>query len=314
MKKFNKAIGLFALLSAFALMSLGSGSSSSEPKETKAITQNNNNSGTASAETEKVKEDKKEETKSEAIAITIEEQVLLDQNDLKITAKEYVEDSIWGPGVKVLIENNSDKNLGISCGALIVNNYMVSDLFSKTVAPGKKANENIYFLSADLKNAGIHTVGQIELFFHIFDGDTYSTIFDSDFVTIKTSAYDSMEVVKMDDGQELYNDGGIKIIGKYVDETSLWGTAVLLYIENTAGKNIVVQADDMSINGFIVTPYFSSTVYDGKMALDDITIMKSDLETNGITSVDEIELKFKILDPDSFQTIATTDAITFSAK
>ncbi|MBO6308731.1 MAG: hypothetical protein J6N70_07865 [Oribacterium sp.] len=88
-----------------------------------------------------------------------------------------------------------------------------------------------------------------------------------------------METVKLDDGHELYNEDGLRIVGKYVDENSIWGTAVLLYIENNTGKNIGVQADDMSINGFMVQPFFSATVYDGKMSINDITIMQSDLDT-----------------------------------
>ena len=50
----------------------------------------------------------------------------------------------------------------------------------------------------------------------------------------------------------------------------------------------------MSINGYMMTPLFSTTVYDGKKSIDDITIMSSDLEANGITSVDQVELKFHI--------------------
>ena len=329
MKKNSKVIGMTLILAAFALMSLGSGSSSSTAKETKAITQENADSKAAAAETaaeaeadgasEAVPSAETEaaaEAATEAAqdAITIEEQLLVDQEGLKITAKEYTVDPIWGPGLKLLIENDSDKNYGVSCNALIVNNYMVSDLFSKSVAPGKKANETINFLSADLKNAGIDTPGQIEIYFHVFDADSYETLFDPEGVTIKTSAYDSMDEIKLDDGQELYNEDGLRIVGKYVDENSLWGTAVLLYIENNTGKNVGVQASDMSINGFMVTPFFSSTVYDGKMALDDITIMQSDLEANDIETVEDVELKFHIFDVDSYSTIKDTDPITFSAK
>ena len=191
---------------------------------------------------------------------------------------------------------------------------MVTDLFSESVAAGKKANATLNFLSDSLKNAGIDTPGQIEIYFHVFDGDSYSTVFDTDCVTIKTSAYDSMEIKKLDDGHELYNEDGLRIVGKYVDENSIWGTAVLLYIENNTGKNIGVQADDMSINGFMVQPFFSATVYDGKMAIKDITIMQSDLDNNDIKSIDEIELKFHIFDNSTYMTIKDTDPIKFSTK
>ena len=113
---------------------------------------------------------------------------------------------------------------------------------------------------------------------------------------------------------ELYNDGGIRIIGKTVDENSFWDTAILLYIENQSGNNVGITVDDLSINGFMFTPYFSTTVYDGKKCIYDITIMSSELEENGIESIDEVELKFRIYNSDSYETIAESDPITFSAK
>lgn len=249
-----------------------------------------------------------------AQAISIEEQLLLDQNGLKITAKELENDPIWGLGVKLLIENGTDKNLGVGCSALIVNNYMISDLFSSSVAAGKKANDIMYISSAELSASGINKIGQIEAYFHIFDSDTFETLFDADPVTIKTSGYDAMDIKAMDNGKELYNRSGVRIVGKYVDEQSFWGAAVLLYIENSSGKNIGINCDNVSVNGFMVTPVFSSTVYDGKMAIDDITIFSSDLEANGITSVDTIELTFHIYDAVSYDTIAVTEPITFTTK
>ena len=70
----------------------------------------------------------------------------------------------------------------------------------------------------------------------------------------------------------------------------------------------------MSINGFMMTPYFSCDVYDGKKAIDDITIMSSELETNGIESIDEVELQFHIYNLDTYDTIADTDPITFTDR
>jgi hypothetical protein len=245
-------------------------------------------------------------------AVSVVEQLLLDQNGLKITAKGLENDPIWGLGVKLLLENSTDKNLGVGCNALIVNNYMISDLFSSSVAAGKKANDIMYISSSELSASGINKIGQIEVYFHIFDSDTFETLFDADPVTIKTSGYDTMDIKAMDDGKELYNQSGIRIVGKYVDEQSFWGAAVLLYIENSSGKNVGISCDNVSVNGFMVTPVFSSIVYNGKMAIDDITILSSDLEANGITSVDTIELTFRIYDADSYDTIADTEPITIT--
>ncbi len=296
MKKKLKVLAVVLCLTLFALMALGSGETGSN--ETKGIGLVDN-------------ESKADGTKAD---VTIEEQKLLDQNGIVITAKEYVTDSIWGDGIKLLIENNTDKTITVGCTALIVNNYMISDLFASEVAAGKKANEVMYLLSDELEAAGIDNVGQVEIYFHVFESSTLDNIFDSDCVTIKTSEFDNMDTKPNDGGTELYNEKGIRIVGKAVDENSFWGKAILLYCENTSGKNVGISVEEMSINGLMMTPMFSMNVYNGKMAIDDITILSSELEKNGITEIDKVELKFHIYDVDTYDTIIDSDTITFSAK
>lgn len=257
--------------------------------------------GTAAAKPAKVKE-------------SITEQVLFDVDGVKVTAKEYVDDSIWGEGIKLLVENNSAKDYYVGCDALIVNNYMIGDLFSCTVAAGKKANETLYLSSSDLKAAGIETVGQVEIYFYLREPSTYIDRTYIDLVTIKTSEYANMDTTPKDAGKELLNKDGVRVIGKYVDEKSFWGAGILLYIENKTGKKIMITCDDVSINGFMVDGLFSCILYDQKMAIDDITLLSSDLEKNGITSVDEVELKFRVRDKDTYEVLFETDPIKFSTK
>lgn len=244
---------------------------------------------------------------------SINEQVLVDQDGIKITATEYVTDSIWGDGIKLLVENNSAKDYTIGCDELIVNDYMITDLFSADVAAGKKSNEVMYLSSTELKAAGIDTVGQIEMYFHAYDSN-WDNLFKNVYSKLETSEFANMDTTPNDEGQELYNANGVRIVGKTVDENSFWGTAILLYIENTSGQNVGINVDNMSINGYMMTPLFSTIVYDGKKSIDDITIMSSDLEANGITSVDQVELKFHIYNAESYDTIADSDAITFTAQ
>lgn len=244
---------------------------------------------------------------------SINEQVLVDQDGIKITATEYVTDSIWGDGIKLMVENNSTKDYTIGCDALIVNDYMITDLFSADVAAGKKSNEVMYLSSTELKAAGIDTVGQIEMYFHAYDSN-WDNLFKNVYSKLETSEFANMDTTPNDEGQELYNANGVRIVGKTVDENSFWGTAILLYIENTSGQNVGINVDNMFINGYMMTPLFSTTVYDGKKSIDDITIMSSDLEANGITSVDQVELKFHVYNAESYDTIADSDAITFTAQ
>lgn len=291
MKKIKKILAIILCLSLFTAIAMGSGESEEDDEK-----------GTGN-----VGSDGK-------TLPTIEEQVLLDKEGIVITAKEYVDDAIWGEGIKLQIENNSTQDVMVSCKALIVNNYMISDLFATEMAAGKKSNETLYLSSTELEAAGIDSVGQIEIYFHVYDTNTYADLFVSDCVTIKTSQYENMDTTPDDLGTELYNNGGIRIVGKAVDENSFWGAGILVYCENKSGKNIQITVDDVSVNGFMIEPVFAATVYNNKMAFSDITIFSSDLEENGISSINEMQLKFNIFDADTFDTIATTGTISFKVK
>lgn len=317
MKRKTKWLSVMLCFAVFAMMALGSGSTDSG--ETKQVVTSNgiektDDSNSENSDSQISDSQTTDSAVSSNAAVTIDEQVLVDQDNIVVTAKEYVTDSFWGDGLKLLLENNSDKDVMVSCKALIVNDYMITDLFASEVAAGKKANETLYLSSTQLKASGIETVGKVEIYFHVYDSNTFEGIFDTECVTIQTSEYANMDTTPNDAGTELYNEGGIRIVGKTVDENSFWGTAILLYCENNSGKNVGITVDDMSINGFMMNPFFSTTVYDGKKVIDEITVFSSDLEENGIESIEEVELKFHIYDADSYSTITNSEPITFSAQ
>lgn len=255
-----------------------------------------------------------ESDKPAAGETTIEEQALWENDVCKVTALSFEEDSIWGETIRILVENKGAQKIHVGCDALIVNDYMINDLMSAEVAAGKKSNESIHLMSSDLSAAGIENVGKIELYLYYYEGDSFENKVKSDCITIKTSHFDDMDVTPNDTGKELYNADGVRIVGKYVNENSFWGAAVLLYIENNSGKNITVTTEELSVNGFMITDYFYATVYDGKRIIDDITLSGSDLKDSGIEKIEEIELKFKIRDEDDYFNSVTTDAISFTVN
>jgi hypothetical protein len=158
MKSKVRTLFVVVCLGLFGAMAMGS--SSSDDGDKKDIV--TNESGATGSDASKSDSDNETAADTEAASsqdITIDEQVLFDQDDIVVTATEYVYDSIWGEGIKVLIENNSAQNVTVGCNALIVNDYMIMDLFSADVAAGKKSNETIYLSSSELEAAGIETHG-----------------------------------------------------------------------------------------------------------------------------------------------------------
>lgn len=245
--------------------------------------------------------------------VTIEEQVLLEQSDVKITAKGMTEDSIWGPAVQVLIENSSAQDVTVQVRNMAVNGIMADPLFSCDVAAGKSANDTITLLNSSLKAAGIDLVQNMEFSFHIVDSDSWETIYDSDMVYLGTSADGTAEQEINADGTRILDQNGISITIQELDsEESFWGADIYVYIENNTEQNVTVQAQSVSINGFMVDPMFSVDIVAGKKAFSSISFLESDLTENGITSIDELEISFHVFDTESWDTIFDSEPVTVS--
>lgn len=244
---------------------------------------------------------------------SINETVLVDEAGVKITAKSLETDEIFGPELKLLIENNSGMDLTFQCDYASVNGYMVETMMSVDVVNGKKANDSLTFMASSLDTCGIDTIADMEISFHVFGTADWETYLKTDTIQLRTSIADSFVYTYDDTGNLAYVGNGVKIVIKGLSEdTSIFGPSIVVYVENTSDKDVTVQARDVSINGFMVEPVYSCDVKAGKRAIDTITFLASELEENGITDIVDIELSFHIFDMNDWETIINTDTINIS--
>lgn len=311
-KKQSSPVGCLTVVGIFVLIGIigtagSNGNSNRSSENTASITSVDNS---ASDNTKKEIADANSE---EDAVPTIEEQVMWETDGVKITATDLKKTTLWGAALNVLIENNSDKDIGIGVRELIVNDFMITDLSSFTVTAGNKQNNSIDLLRSQLKAAGIENIGKIEVYMYIYDKDTYETLAESGCITVTTSDIDKMDTVTDISGTTLFEQDGIKIVGTYVDEDSFWGKAIVFYIENNSDKNVIVTDEEMAVNGFMVNSYFSETVYAGKKSVSTATLLRSQLEENGIESIETVQDTFKILDED-YNEIANSGKVNFTVN
>ena len=91
---------------------------------------------------------------------------------------------MWGQGVLLYIENNSDKNIIVSTDNLSVNGYMVNGYLYSTVMSNKKAIETVILSSTDLEDNDIESIEDLALSFDIINADTWMNIFSTDEITV----------------------------------------------------------------------------------------------------------------------------------
>ena len=241
--------------------------------------------------------------------VTIAEAVLVDEAGVKITAKSLDLDSIWGAELKLLIENNSDKNLTFQCRNSSVNGYMTETSLSEEVVSGKKANANLIIMDSNFEVCGIDAIADMEFSFHIFDTASWDRYLDTAPIQIKTSIADQYEYKFDDSGSLAYEGNGVKIVVRGLNTDGFFGPSVIIYAENNSDKNVTIQSRDVSVNGFMIDPMFSCDVVKGKKAIDVMSFFESDIEENDITEIENIELSFHIFDMDDWDGIKDTDTI-----
>lgn len=299
----KKILSLIIVVVLSTSLGACSGSSKDNLQEPSNVSQNGTGSGEAQGATPSQKQD-----------VNISETILIDEANVKVTAKSLNTDGIFGPEVKLLVENNTEKDLTFQCRNASVNGYMVEAMMSIDVANGKKANDSLVFMKSDLEISGITTMADMEFSFHIFTTEGWEDYLDTQLIQLKTTVAESYEYTFDDSGDIAYNGDGIKVVVKGLSEDqSIFGPSIVVYIENNSDKDITVQTRNVSINGFMVDAIFSSDVLIGKHAVDTITFLSSELEENEINSIDEVELSFHIFDLARWDTIVDTDmiAITF---
>lgn len=241
--------------------------------------------------------------------ITIAETVLYDTDGIKVTATGY-EDGWMGPEIKVLVENDSTKNVLVTVDALSANGYMMpsASLYAE-VAAGKKANESLSIMSSELDQSGIEVLAELQFYIQISDTETWETLTTSDLLTLTTSAAPYEQSVD-DSGDVLYDSNGIRIICKGLKQDLIWDGTVVFFMENNSDKEISIYAENVSVNGFMQDVGLWSDLRLNTKLIDGMSLIDlSDLEIENIDQIENIEFNLRIVDANSWNDIAITDSI-----
>lgn len=249
-----------------------------------------------------------QETELQETEPLLAETVLYEDESYKITATG-MEETIWGTEIKLLLENNSEKNIALSGDVFVVNGISMDGSLYLDAAAGKKANGEITLHSGDLETAGITKVVAVSAYdARIVDTDTYDRLLETK-LEIRTSMADGYAQPMNDDGDVLWEGEGITVISRVIQD-SLFGRNVQLLIKNDSEDDIVVQADNVSVNGFTISEFMSSEVVAGTVCYADMTVLESSLEENDIDEIEEVSFTLKMLSPETFHTIVETEELT----
>lgn len=246
----------------------------------------------------------------EKVKTTVEETVLVDSNGVKITATGFSDDGIFGPELKLLVENNTSKNITVQSSYCVVNGYMVESSMSIDVVAGKKANSSLSLMQSNISLCGIEKVAEITFELHYFDSDTWEDIADCGEFTVTTSEYDDYTQVYDDSGFLAFEANGVKMVAKGVIDDGLFGPELVFYIENNTENYITISARDLSVNGFMVESSFYAELLPGTKSFDSIVFMSSSLQENSIESINNVEFYISVYDTNTWEDYFESEIIS----
>ena len=249
---------------------------------------------------------------------TIEETILVDEYDVKITATDLAYTS-YSIQLNLMIENNSDKDLTFISGSAgyswnAVNGYMISDGYMNAdVSAGKKANETVSFSLDELAIYGITEIADIQIGFDISDEDYNHTYLGPR--QVRTSAADTYDYdtdtykICMSEGilesmydcsidyyaeDELYDQNGIRIVSEALVTNKDGGRVLFLEVENQTSDCVYAVTADVSVNGLLVCSgsWRSDSLNPGTRRVMDLGVTsmldKAYWEIFGISDIGEI--------------------------
>lgn len=301
MKKLNKLV--VATLLLLTLTACGevvddsiSSNSGNEEKQTQSEIVNMDDSETV----ENVFENQKNESEVSK-EIIFQELTVIENEECAIKVTGIEPDSFWGYTLKVNLENKStDKTYMFSLVSAAVDGVATEPLFASEVAAGKKANKEIQFMDSNLEKNGIVDFTDIELTFKVYDANDWMAD-DVARETVHVYPYgEDMATLfvreKKDTDKVIIDNEYVTVTVTGYEKDDIWGYNVNLFLENKTDKDVMFSIEEASVNGYMLDPFYATSVSAGKCSFSSITWFENTLTENGITEITELEFIFKAYD------------------
>ena len=238
--------------------------------------------------------------------VSIDRQTVYDKDGIKVTVTEILNDSFWGPEIKLEIENGTDKNIELECADSSVNGIMQELLFYAKADAGQNVSDSITVYRDDLLLSKTYGIQKIEFRLTINNKDDGTSIDRSDMICLTPKGAEEFSQVYDDSGECMLDVDGVKIIAKKIKNTqSVSGAKIYLYIENKSGMSLALKCSGVSVNNTALDAYFSCRVLNGKVAISELSILESDFKKHSITDISKLDVTLVFTDTDTNEEFLT---------
>lgn len=247
-----------------------------------------------------------------------EVQILIyDADDVRVYYLGYADEPIYGPQVKLYVENDKDIEVSIYARDFSANGIMFTVGSDTRVPPGGTARDSIYVVDTSFETSGITSVEKVEFSLDVINAkENYRN--NSDVISIDIKDPESSGTQPGTD--PVGSESEIKELIYETDDINIYYTGfgytpgedlhVDFWIENNKSQLIEVTMIRLDLNDVeIMAPSMNQRVAANKSAKGELYIIKPELDEISATGPYQLKFKFKIDLADELQDIVS-DFIT----
>ena len=228
-----------------------------------------------------------EGTETDVAAAAVEETVMWDNDDIKITAQSLTSDNSFYI-LNLQIENKTAEDLYMMASRCAVNGFVVEPVMSVDVPANSTTEGEVKFYRRDVYR---DIVADIEIRFH-YNSSNYTISGKTERVKLETSAAASFDYSYDERGTLLYDENGIKIVCQgFTDDGN---PIIYLYSTGELSEGCVVEEYEIYINGKKSRADFCNWVFPHTRNVAEMDISDKDIDGNELGTVESIQVSFKI--------------------
>ena len=226
-------------------------------------------------------------TQSNVLEATIEETVMWDNDDIKITALSLTSDQYYHI-LNLQIENKTGRDLYVMASRTAVNSFVVEPTMSVNVSANSTVDGE---LKIRRKYVDADVIADIETRFSYKSSDN-SVNSKTERVKLESSAAASFDYSYDESGTLLYAANGIKIICQgFNDEGN-----PIIYLSSTGelSEGCCVEDCEVYINGKATNSDYCEWVFTNTRNLSELELSDEDRDGNKLGEVESLMVSFKI--------------------
>ena len=231
-------------------------------------------------------------------------QVMFEGNGLLITFDGLSIDEYSELAAAITVENRSDVDLDLFISGARINHYETGTYAYVNLPAGSTVHTSAEFYQGDLNLTRITNIGEIILDFVFYDPETNEQVMTAE-GCIKTDDYDVMDTSANDDGYELGNSEGIRVVAKSLEPADDYSEdqIMIFYLQNNSDRAAAVDINNVFLNGTESSVTLYTELRPGTQAVKYAYISADDITYLGISRIDEISLHTTVHSLDTYDTI-----------